>query len=298
MSFHYQLLSILSPIFSIIRKIGVFIGFVSKNRLRVLAYHDIPESEEIVFTNHINWLKEKWNIVSPAEFEMMISGKKPIIGSNVLITFDDGFISNKLIAEKILNPLGVKAIFFVISDFVEIKNRNKSYKFASTQIVPGSIIKNIPRNWENMQWADLAALIEQGHTIGCHTKTHARLSDIFSIDELEMEIIQSAEKISHKLGVDINHFAFTFGNIDSFSRDALQVAKKKFDFIYSGIRGVNLGKVSPFAIRRDAVAYQLKDNTYKLVNKKLLSVFMDGFVDIFYGSARKKIDKWSKEFHV
>lgn len=294
MPFHYHLLIILSPFFSIVRKIGVLIGVVSKNRLRVLAYHDIPESEESVFINHMTWLKENWNIVTPAEFEMMILGKKPIIGDNVLITFDDGFISNKLIAEKILNPLGIKALFFVISDFIEIKNRSKSYKFASNKIVPGSTISDIPRNWENMQWSDLAALIEQGHTIGCHTKTHARLSDCSSKDELEIEIIRSAEKISHELGVDINHFAFTFGDIDSFSRDALKIAKSQFDFIYSGIRGVNLGKVSPFAIRRDAVAYQLKDNKYKLFNKKLLSVFLNGFLDFLYRPAREKIDKWCK----
>ena len=270
------------------------IGVVSKNRLRVLAYHDIPESEEIAFINHMTWLKENWNIVTPSEFETMILGKKPITGNNVLITFDDGFISNKLIAEKILNPLGIKAIFFVISDFVEIKNRNKSYRFASNQIVPGSSVNNIPKNWKNMQWSDLASLIEQGHTIGSHTKTHVRLSECTSKDKLEMEIIRSAEKISHELGVDINHFAFTFGDIDSFSRDALKVAKTKFDFIYSGIRGVNLGKVSPFAIRRDAVAYQLKDNNCRLYNKKLLSVFLNGFLDFSYHSARKKIDTWCK----
>ena len=294
MPFHYQLLIILSPFFSILRKIGVLIGVVSKNRLRVLAYHDIPESEEIAFINHMTWLKENWNIVTPSEFETMILGKKPITGNNVLITFDDGFISNKLIAEKILNPLGIKAIFFVISDFVEIKNRNKSYRFASNQIVPGSSVNNIPKNWKNMQWSDLASLIEQGHTIGSHTKTHVRLSECTSKDKLEMEIIRSAEKISHELGVDINHFAFTFGDIDSFSRDALKVAKTKFDFIYSGIRGVNLGKVSPFAIRRDAVAYQLKDNNCRLYNKKLLSVFLNGFLDFSYHSARKKIDTWCK----
>jgi len=294
MPFHYQLLIILSPFFSIVRKIGVMTGFISKNCLRVLAYHDVPESEEIIFIDHMTWLRENWNIVTPAEFEMMILGTKPIIGNNVLITFDDGFISNKLIAEKILNPLGIKAIFFVISDFIEIKNRSKSYKFASNQIVPGSSINDIPRNWENMQWSDLAALIEQGHTIGCHTKTHVRLSDCSSKDELEVEIIRSAEKISNKLGVDINHFAFTFGNIDSFSRDALKVAKSKFDFIYSGIRGGNLGIFSPFAIRRDAVAYQLKDNKCRLFNTKLLSVFLSGFLDFMYRSAREKIDTWCK----
>jgi peptidoglycan/xylan/chitin deacetylase (PgdA/CDA1 family) len=145
-----------------------------------------------------------------------------------------------------------------------------------------------------MRWDDLAGLIEQGHTIGCHTKTHARLNEFSTKDELELEIISSAQKISDNLGVNINHFAFTFGDIDSFSIEALEVAKSKFNFVYSGIRGVNLGGMSPFAIRRDAVAYQLKDNRYRLFNIRLLSVFLNGFLDFLYSPARDKIDSWCK----
>ena len=34
----------------------------------------------------------------------MILGEIPIIGNNLLITFDDGMFSNLAVAEKILNP--------------------------------------------------------------------------------------------------------------------------------------------------------------------------------------------------
>ena len=52
----------------------------------------------------------------------MISGSEPIQGNNLLITFDDGLISNRIVAEKVLNPLGINAIFFVVTDFIDINN--------------------------------------------------------------------------------------------------------------------------------------------------------------------------------
>ena len=145
-----------------------------------------------------------------------------------------------------------------------------------------------------MQWNDLEALIEQGHTIGCHTKKHASLSNCRSEEELEGEIIVSADHLMGKLGCNIEHFAYSFGGINSFSREALAIAKRRFSFIYTGIRGNNVKVCSPFAIRRDTVAYQLKDNKYRLFNKKLLSVFLNGFLDFLYGPAREKIDTWCK----
>ena len=111
MSFHHQLLIITRPIKKVIHQIGCKLGFINPNRLRVLLYHDVPSNEEISFYNQLVWLKKNWNIVTPLEFEEMITGKIPIIGNNLLITFDDGLLSNRVVAEKILNPLGIKAIF-------------------------------------------------------------------------------------------------------------------------------------------------------------------------------------------
>ena len=123
--FHHQLLIITRPIQKIIRQIGCKLGFINPNRLRVLLYHDIPSDEEHNFYEQLVWLKKNWNIVSPLQFELMITGKSPIIGNNLMITFDDGFYSNRVVAENFLNPLGIKAIFFVLGQIVLIFFGNK-----------------------------------------------------------------------------------------------------------------------------------------------------------------------------
>ena len=281
------------PIQRVIRWIGIKFGLISPNRLRVLIYHDIPAEEENNFSTQILWLKKYWNFVSPEEFENMLSGDTPIIGDNLLITFDDGLISNSIVAGKILNPMGIKAIFFIISDFANLNNLSESRKFIADNIIPSANIKDIPQHWKNMQWHDLSALISQGHTIGCHTKTHARLSDCKSRLQLEEEILTSAENISRELNIEIKHFAYTFGDIRSISKDVITVTRSRFNFIYSGIRGNNCNN-SSLAIRRDAAAYQLENNEYRILNNKLLSSFLDGFADFRYTKPKGLLDKWSK----
>ena len=145
-----------------------------------------------------------------------------------------------------------------------------------------------------MQWSDLEALLEYGHTIGGHTKRHTRLSNGVSEDELHEELFNSAIYIEKKLGNEVEHFAFTFGDIDSISLDALSVASKKFKYIYSGIRGDNFEVASPITIRRDAAAFL--DSSYKYVPFKnnLLSSFLGGAADFNYKEPRKRIDSWSQ----
>jgi len=296
MSIHHDILTHINPVLRIVKRVTDFVKIQNSNSLRVLIFHDIPPHQEKAFENQIHWLKMRWNIITPETFELMLSGSIPVIGNNLLITFDDGLKSNRIIAEKVLNPMGIKAIFFIISDFVSIKDKDESHKFIADYIMPNSDILSVPGNWSNMGWDDLEALLDQGHTIGGHTKTHKRLSDCTYSSELEDEIINSAVNIENRLGIDLNHFAYTFGNIQSFSELALLKAEEKFSYIYSGIRGDNCNlDAHPFVIRRDAAAYQLSNNEYILFKDKLLESFLMGFADFHYSSDRRKIDLWNSK---
>ena len=47
---------------------------------------------------------------------------------------------------------------------------------------------------------------------------HTRLSNCSSKSDLEEEIIISAKEIELKLDIEVKHFAYTFGDITSFSK--------------------------------------------------------------------------------
>jgi len=263
----------------------------NKDKLRILIFHDIPPSQEIVFKRQLIWLMKNWNIITPKEFEKIIISQEEVKGKHLLITFDDGFISNRNVAENILNPMGIKALFFVISDFVDINNKSDAHKFIAEYIMPEIEVVDIPDSMNNMQWEDLQTLNQQGHTIGCHTRKHAKLSTC-SLKELNEEIIDSAACIREKLGISIEHFAYPFGDIDSFSKEAMDVAVTNFKYIYSGIRGDNINLFSPYTIRRDSAAAQTKNYEYIPLDNNLLDAFLSGTVDFHYYKARKLIDSW------
>ena len=266
---------------NLLRRVGVRAG----SRLRVLLYHDIAPHEQERFASQLRWLAQSWTFVSPQQFEDMMRGDAPIKGANLLLSFDDGFASNRKVAEEILNPIGIKALFFVVSDFMNLAEGDDYRAFIARYICPGLTPETLPDHWRNMTWNDLAWLLEAGHTIGSHTRKHARLSELKQANELEAEIIESANVIERNLGVKVEHLAYPFGDLASFSPEALGVAKQRFSFIYTGLRGDNArGAPPPWALRRDVI---FPSNSFGLIG-----ALLEGGADIRYARELAKYESW------
>ena len=99
-------------------------------------------------------------------------------------------------------------------------------------------------------------------------------------------MISSADHLEKRLGVSIDHFAYTYGNLASFSIEALSVAKKRFRYIYSGLRGNNVaGTTPPFAIRRDAISPS--DPNSKV------GALLEGGADFLYKKSLHELEDWA-----
>ncbi|MDB4877489.1 MAG: polysaccharide deacetylase family protein [Gemmatimonadetes bacterium] len=231
-------------------------------------------------------LSRTWKFVSPDRFAAMISGAEHVRGRNLLLTFDDGFASQRGVADRVLAPMGISAIFFVISDFVALQTLHDAREFVARNIQPGARAESLPSHLSNMDWSDLEFLLDQGHCIGGHTKTHARLSGIETSKTLEQEIAGSADTLEQRLGTHIAHFAYPFGDVASFGADAMAVARERFRFVYSGLRGENSrGGATPASIRRDAVSPR---DTNALVN-----AYVEGIADWRYRRSRVQLSEWA-----
>lgn len=268
------------------KQLGRSLGVASTDSLRVLLYHDIAPVDQERFAAQLTWLRKSWTFVSPERFAAIVSGEAPAGGRSLLLTFDDGFASNRAVAEEVLGPLGIQALFFVVSDFVEQADPASARRFIARHIRPGSSAADLPPTLSNMEWSDLATLVAQGHTVGAHTKTHSRLSSLRSRAKLQREIVESADALSQRLGVSIEHFAYTFGDIGSFSPEAMATARERFRFVYSGLRGDNRRGVSPFALRRDSVTADEPT--------AVLGAFVEGVADFRYARARRQLDDWAR----
>ena len=65
---------------------------------------------------------------------------------------------------------------------------------------------------------------------------------------------------------------------------ALDVVKKRFQYIFSGLRGPNFPGISPYALRRDSVTPEDPIS--------LLGAFLEGAADFHYRQSCRQLDDW------
>ena len=69
---------------------------------------------------------------------LFLKGEVTLEGKKVFITFDDGFVSSYNVAKTILDPKGIRAHFFLPSDFVGDKNFSNWKKYVSNNLYKSS----------------------------------------------------------------------------------------------------------------------------------------------------------------
>jgi len=129
---------------------------VIKNQLMIVMYHYVREIknsrypnikglEKDDFIEQIDFLAEKYNIVTMEQVIDAVNGKSELVDNAVLLTFDDGYIDHYVNAFPILAARNVQGSFFIPSESVvehKLLNVNKiHFILASGQI--NEIVKDI-----------------------------------------------------------------------------------------------------------------------------------------------------------
>ncbi|MBA4382856.1 MAG: polysaccharide deacetylase [Sideroxydans sp.] len=228
-------------------------NFPTSGYIKVLTYHDVPAMHTQLFKRQIETATRFYRFISVETFEQMLAGTRPIEGINLLLTFDDGYASQATLAESVLEPLGITALFFVPSAFIGINDLEQQKEFIAEQLFAGRIASaGVPAHMKPMSWSDLKRLVAQGHTIGAHTCTHPVLSKS-GTQSLEREITESSAILEDHLKACVKHFAYPFGRIDDLDPGVLNMIKSRYSYCYSGIRGANTALTSPYALLREAI---------------------------------------------
>lgn len=244
-----------APLLALCRRLRSLLLNDDVGVVKVLIYHNISGDKFALFRRQIQYLASAYQFLTPLQFEEFVYGSYRISGINLLITFDDGFKSNRIVAEKILNPLGIKGIFFVPTEFIALQDTNKQNEFITQKIFDGDAHNpEILPDMQPLTWEDLECLLAQGHIIGSHSRNHKRLSSIHSQKDLYDEIIESGNILERKLRIPITHFAYPFGDIGSISRQAMKLIQERYTYCFSGIRGENRFPIVRHAILRDSIS--------------------------------------------
>jgi len=273
--------------YSLAKNITNYIRPSDNNNLRVLLFHYIAKKDFNKFKKIIEWLSKEWKFISANDFGKMIKGDKQITGNNLLLTFDDGYLSDYCIAKEILSPMGIPALFFIISEFCMMDDKNEQKMFIGKNLYPKWHGGNSPSQKTeliNMSIKNIKYLIQSGHEIGYHTASHPRLSTIKNESTLINEIINGADELESMLNIRINHFSFSFGDLDSFNQKALKIAESRYKFIYTGMRGNNASHLNPLAIRRESISVNDSNN--------LIGSFLLGAADFVYKKKLNIYESW------
>jgi peptidoglycan/xylan/chitin deacetylase (PgdA/CDA1 family) len=151
----------------------------------------------------------------------------------VAITFDDGCESDLLVAAPILQENGFGATFYVS---------------------PGRLGR--PGYMSNSQLCELASL---GFEIGCHSMTHAYLTDLDDAG-LRREIQEARLELEQLLGRAVEHFSCPGGGYD---RRAVEVARSAGYLTLATSRSqANPKSTDPFALGRVPVMRDTKPETF------------------------------------
>jgi peptidoglycan/xylan/chitin deacetylase (PgdA/CDA1 family) len=214
------------------------------SRALILMYHlvDIPRSGQEQrfcttpndFAHQMEYLAESgYTALSMAQLCDCLEGKVPMPGKTVHITFDDGFSCVLDYAVPILQRHGFPATMFAVSDRLGSSN-----DWMTGRGFPERTILS----------ADgLRALENAGFTIGSHTQTHARLTDI-SADEAKEEIRSSKCRLEDAQGKSVDYFAYPFGRLNEMVRDL--VAGAGYRAACSTRAGFNRPGEDPYLLRR------------------------------------------------
>jgi peptidoglycan/xylan/chitin deacetylase (PgdA/CDA1 family) len=269
------------PLANLFQRMGTKPG---PGAFRIVMCHDVPESQAANFHRLLQYLLKDYGILTPREAEERVTGKSVALDRGrvpYLLTFDDGIKSNATVAAEILASHGVKAIFFVCPDFLDLPPESHE-KVIVDNIYEGKIDESFPEERRLMSWDDCQRLVQSGQTIGVHSLSHRRLAGLEEADRFR-EIVVPGQRLESRLGVPVKWFAYPFGDIDSIDAAGLQLIGSRYDFCCSGLRGINLPQTRPLTLRREQLSVDLPFGYQQLI--------LAGGLDCFYRTRVKRLDR-------
>ncbi len=187
--------------------------------------HDFPgytryAVTEDAFRSQLTYLKSSGLPSMSLSRAMVASATQP----SVVITFDDGCETDLICAAPLLKDADCDATFYVIAGFVG----RRGY----------------------LDKTQLRAIVDLGFEIGCHSMTHAYLSDLGE-DQLRVEVWEAKRLLEDFIGRRIDHLSCPGGR---WSRRVVSMAREAgFRTVSTSRIGMNTLRSDPFRLARIAV---------------------------------------------
>jgi peptidoglycan/xylan/chitin deacetylase (PgdA/CDA1 family) len=212
--------------------------------LVVLYYHRVADVDPTPWTisrsdfaAQLDWLQAHVELISLTEVYDRLSrgwNERPAVA----ITFDDGYAENMDFALPLLVQREIPCLYYVSSAHVFNQVHFQHDRRLGLRLPPNSV-------------CDLQQMAKWGIEIGSHTRTHADLGSVQHRSQFFEEMVGSRRELTQRLGVDIDHFAFPYGQRHNISATAIAWAKRAgYKTVSGAYGGYNAIGGDPFFIQR------------------------------------------------
>ncbi len=187
-------------------------------KVPILLYHHISDDFNLTnaisiisprdFNLHMTAIKTQYTPISLREYVEFVNckdGSKTLPTNPIIVTFDDGYLSNYEVAYPILKKLEIPATIFIVTDTVGEKSGDGKVNYTHF-------------NWEQAKEMQDSGLID----IESHTNDHVKLGQL-DADTVNYELRKSKYLIEKNLGKTCDMIAYPYG---SYSDTAIQASKK------------------------------------------------------------------------
>ena len=266
---------------------------LKKDSIYVINYHATYPKYEKNFINQIKFYKKYFEIIDEKTLINEHQSFKTNLKPRILITFDDGHITNFNLASKILDTFNIKASFFIPVNVICRKTEKTIPEENKVLLDKYNILSDISEDNKNllsrltMTWENIIDLDNRGHFIGSHGSNHVRLSKELSDDQLDYEISKSKEIIEEKLKKKINSFCWIVGDKKSYTKKASEVIKKnnyKLSFTTCG---------KPFDKNQNLLqVHRFNVEDYFSISR--ISFIFSGIYELLYLKKRKFVNSITK----
>lgn len=179
-----------------------------------------------MFDRQVEYMQRYFEIISLSEaLRRLRSGDSR--STAAVLTFDDGYASLHKVLLPYLEYYALPASFFICAEAAE-----------SGSPLQHDTDKGL-HDVELMNTAQIRDCARRGVTIGSHGNQHEDMAKL-SGAQLEHALIASADQLESWLEQKVTHFSFPFGGLENLSAEALDIAAKRYDAVFSAYGGYNL----------------------------------------------------------
>ncbi|MDT0686563.1 polysaccharide deacetylase family protein [Autumnicola psychrophila] len=238
------------------------------NRLRVLAYHTVPD--EMAFEKQVIYLKSQYNIISIENLQLHFRKNMPLPKNPLLITFDDGDVTVLKKGLPVLKKHSLSSCLFIITGLINTSKdvwikrieakemkEGKSYLQARGVVKNFKQISNLERVGRMEEYPevykpqltieDLKEMSQSGMFIANHTHSHPML-DKCTPEEISEELTQAKEVFDGLQLPGFYVFAYPNGNADEQTTKILKNFRMELVFLFD--HKINKKNMDPLNISR------------------------------------------------